>query len=97
MREFLGQEARQSGYDYSRLEAVLDAITENAIAMRESKVAMEWDLHSARNSYAANGSIPARVAAMKMSRKSPKVAQRGRRRTTASPQLIPLANPATFP
>lgn len=50
MREFLGQEARQSGYDYSRLEAVLDAITENAIAMRESKVAMEWDLHSARNS-----------------------------------------------
>ncbi|ESY49007.1 MULTISPECIES: HEPN/Toprim-associated domain-containing protein [unclassified Mesorhizobium] len=43
MRDFLGQRSRQSSYDYSKIEAVLDAITDSAIAMREPKVAKEWE------------------------------------------------------
>ncbi|MER8394125.1 HEPN/Toprim-associated domain-containing protein [Mesorhizobium sp. M1340] len=42
MRDFLGQRVRQSSYDYSRIEAVLDTITESAVAMREPEVAKNW-------------------------------------------------------
>jgi hypothetical protein len=36
MRTFLDQRARVDGYDYSRIEAVLDMIIENCIQMREA-------------------------------------------------------------
>lgn len=43
MRNFLGQRARKSSYDYSRIEAILDTIIESAIAMRGIEVAKEWE------------------------------------------------------
>jgi HEPN/Toprim N-terminal domain 1 len=36
MRTFLDQRARVNGYDYSRIEAVLDMIIENCVQMREA-------------------------------------------------------------
>lgn len=43
MRDFLGQKARKVSYDYSRLEAVLDVITESAIEIREPVIEKEWE------------------------------------------------------
>lgn len=43
MRNFLGQRVRESSYDYSRLEAVLDAIICSAVEMRETEVAKDWE------------------------------------------------------
>lgn len=43
MRNFLKQRARKSTYDYTRIEAVLDAISENAIAMGQTEVAKNWE------------------------------------------------------
>ncbi len=43
MRDFLDQRSYQSSYDYSGLNAVLDAITASAIKMRESEVERNWE------------------------------------------------------
>ncbi len=43
MRNFLDQRVKDISYNYSRLEAVLDVITGNAIAMREPEIAEEWE------------------------------------------------------
>ena len=43
MLDFLGQRVRKSSYDYSRLEVILDAIIDTAIAMREINVAKDWE------------------------------------------------------
>jgi hypothetical protein len=42
MRSFLRHRGRRTSYDYSRLEAVLDAVIESAIAIREPEVAKQW-------------------------------------------------------
>ncbi len=43
MRDFLRQTGRKSSYDYSRLEAILDTVTDCTVAMRENEVAKEWE------------------------------------------------------
>ena len=42
MRVFLHQRQRESGYDYSRLEQVLDVLAASAVSISESEVSIEW-------------------------------------------------------
>jgi len=42
MRAFLHQRQRESGYDYSRLEQVLDVLAGSAISISEPEVSREW-------------------------------------------------------
>ena len=43
LRNFLGQKSRKSSYDYSRLEAVLNTITESSVAISEVDVEKQWE------------------------------------------------------
>ncbi len=42
MRAFLDQRQRQRGYDYSRLEQVLDVLVAGAVSISEPEVSREW-------------------------------------------------------
>jgi hypothetical protein len=43
MRSFLDQRERVDGYDYSRIEAVLDIIITNCVRMREAELIKAMD------------------------------------------------------
>lgn len=42
MRAFLQQRQRDTGYDYSRLEQVLDVLVAGAVSISETEVSLEW-------------------------------------------------------
>jgi hypothetical protein len=42
MRTFLQQRQRENGYDYSRLEQVLNILVAGAVSISESEISREW-------------------------------------------------------